>query len=90
VGLINGAVLGVVVALLAIVLGDDPMLGVVVLLAMWGNLVVAGFLGSFVPALMDRLGLDPAVASSMFVTPFTDLCGFLFLLGLGSALLLGR
>jgi magnesium transporter len=88
VGLINGVVLGVVVALLATLLGGDPMLGVVVLLAMWGNLVVAGFLGSFVPSLMDRLGLDPAVASSMFVTPFTDLCGFLFLLGLGSALLL--
>ena len=88
VGLINGAVLGLVVAILATFLGGDPMLGAVVLLAMWGNLVVAGFLGSFVPTVMDRLGLDPAVASSMFVTPFTDLCGFLFLLGLGSALLL--
>jgi magnesium transporter len=88
VGLFNGAILGAVVALLATVLGGDPMLGLVVLLAMWGNLVVAGFLGSFVPTLMDRLGLDPAVASSMFVTPFTDLCGFLFLLGLGSTLLL--
>jgi magnesium transporter len=88
IGLFNGAVLGAVVALLATVLGGDPVLGLVVLLAMWGNLVVAGFLGSFVPTLMDRLGLDPAVASSMFVTPFTDLCGFLFLLGLGSALLL--
>jgi len=88
VGVINGAVLGLVVAALATFMGGDPMLGAVVLFAMWGNLVVAGFLGSFVPSLMDRLGLDPAVASSMFVTPFTDLCGFLFLLGLGSALLL--
>jgi magnesium transporter len=88
VGLINGAVLGSVVAVLATLLGGDPMLGLVVLLAMWGNLAVAGFLGSFVPSIMDRLGLDPAVSSSMFVTPFTDLCGFLFLLGLASALLL--
>ena len=88
VGMINGAVLGSVVALLATVLGGDPMLGLVVLLAMWGNLAVAGFLGSFVPSIMDRMGLDPAVSSSMFVTPFTDLCGFLFLLGLASALLL--
>jgi magnesium transporter len=88
VGLVNGAILGLVVAVLATALGGDAMLGGVVLLAMWGNLVVAGFLGSFVPSLMDRFGLDPAVASSMFVTPFTDLCGFLFLLGLGSALLL--
>ena len=88
VGMINGAVLGSVVALVATLLGGDPMLGLVVLLAMWGNLAVAGFLGSFVPSIMDRLGLDPAVSSSMFVTPFTDLCGFLFLLGLASALLL--
>jgi magnesium transporter len=88
IGLINGAILGLVVALVSTVLRGDPMLGLVVLLAMWGNLAVAGFLGSFVPSIMDRFGLDPAVASSMFVTPFTDLCGFLFLLGLGSALLL--
>jgi len=88
VGLINGAIVGMVVAVLAGLLGGDRTLGVVVLVAMWGNLAVAGFLGSLVPAVMDRLGLDPAVASSMFVTPFTDLCGFLFLLGLGSALLL--
>ena len=88
VGLINGVILGLVVALLASLLGGSRMLGLVVLLAMWGNLVVAGFLGSFVPSIMHRLGLDPAVSSSMFVTPFTDLCGFLFLLGLASALLL--
>jgi magnesium transporter len=50
--------------------------------------VVAGFLGSFVPTILAKMGIDPAVASSMFVTPFTDLCGFLFLLGLASALLL--
>jgi magnesium transporter len=88
VGLVNGAVLGTVVALLATAFGGDPMLGLVVLLAMWGNLAVAGFLGSFVPSIMHRFGQDPAVSSSMFVTPLTDLCGFLFLLGLGSALLL--
>ncbi len=88
VGLFNGAILGTVVSVLATIFGGDPMLGLVVLLAMWGNMAVAGFLGSFVPAIMHRFGYDPAVSSSMFVTPFTDLCGFLFLLGLGSALLL--
>lgn len=88
VGAVNGALLGVLVAGLAALLGGDPMLGVVVFLAMWGNLIVAGFLGSFVPTVLSRMGIDPAVASSMFVTPFTDLCGFLFLLGLATALLL--
>ncbi|MEJ2204162.1 MAG: magnesium transporter [Gemmatimonadota bacterium] len=88
VGVINGAVLGAVVATLAVMVGGDPRLGLVVLLAMWGNLIVAGFLGSAVPTVMDRLGVDPAVSSSMFVTPFTDLCGFLLLLGLATRLLL--
>ncbi|MEX2465730.1 MAG: magnesium transporter [Gemmatimonadota bacterium] len=88
VGVVNGAIIGGVVALLATFAGGDPTLGLVVLIAMWGNLVVAGFLGSFVPSVMNRLGVDPAVGSSMFVTPFTDLFGFLFLLSLASGLLL--
>lgn len=88
VGFVNGAAIGGVVAALATFVGGDPTLGLVVLLAMWGNIIVAGFLGSFVPSVLSRLGVDPAVGSSMFVTPFTDLFGFLFLLGLGTSLLL--
>ncbi len=88
VGAANGAIIGGVVSLLATLVGGDPILGLVVLLAMWGNLVLAGFLGSFVPSVMNRLGIDPAVASAMFVSPFTDLFGFLFLLSLASGLLL--
>lgn len=88
VGLVNGAVLGGGIAILATVLGGDPVLGLVVLLAMWGNLIVAGFAGSFVPTMLNRFGLDPAVASSVFVHTFTDLIGFFLLLGLATALLL--
>ena len=88
VGFVNGAVLGAFVAILATLVDGEPRLGVVVFLAMWGNQMVASFVGSFVPTVLDRLGIDPAVASSVFVTAFTDLCGFLFLLGLASALLL--
>ena len=88
VGVVNGAIIGGVVSLLATLVGGDAVLGLVVLLAMWGNLIVAGFLGSFVPSMMSRLGVDPAVGSSMFVTPFTDLFGFFFLLSLASGLLL--
>lgn len=88
VGLVNGAVLGTIVSGLALLLDGDPMLGVVVFLAMWGNQIVASFVGSFVPTVLDRLGIDPAVASSVFVTAFTDMCGFLFLLGLATHFLL--
>jgi magnesium transporter len=63
-------------------------LGLVVFLAMCGNQAAAGFAGSLFPTILDRLGIDPAVASSVFVTALTDLLGFLFLLGLATALLL--
>jgi magnesium transporter len=88
VGLVNGAVLGAAIAGLSLLVGGDPMLGVVVLLSMWGNLIVAGFAGSFVPTMLNRFGVDPAVASSVFVHTFTDLIGFFLLLGLATALLL--
>jgi magnesium transporter len=60
----------------------------VVFLAMCGNQAAAGFAGSFFPTVLDRLGIDPAVASSVFVTALTDFMGFFFLLGLATALLL--
>ncbi|MEZ4414846.1 MAG: magnesium transporter [Gemmatimonadota bacterium] len=88
VGLANGALIGGIAATLGTVLFGQPRLGLVVLLAMWGNLVVASFAGAFVPTFLSRVGLDPAVASSVFVQTFTDLCGFLLLLGLATALLL--
>ena len=53
-----------------------------------GNLLVAGFAGAFIPIVLERLDVDPAIASSIFVTTFTDVCGFLLLLGLAGALLL--
>ena len=89
VGLVNGAVLGGGIAVLALIVDGDARLGLVVLLAMWGNQVVAGFAGAFVPATLHRLGVDPSVASSVFVHTLTDLCGFFLLLGLASQLLLG-
>jgi magnesium transporter len=88
VGLVNGVVLGAAIAGLSLLIpGGNPALGAV-LLAMWGNLIVAGFAGSFVPTILNRYGLDPAVASSVFVQTFTDLIGFFLLLGLATALLL--
>lgn len=87
-GIGNGLLAGVVVALLAALLHYPPLLGGVVTLAMWGNLVIAGFAGSMVPITLERFGVDPAVASTVIVTTFTDLGGFFLTLYLASALLL--
>jgi magnesium transporter len=88
VGITNGIVMGVAVGTLAAILGEGPRLGLVVFMAMAGNLMVAGFAGAFIPILLERSGVDPAVASSIFVTAFTDVCGFILLLGLAGAILL--
>ena len=88
VGIINGIAIGIVVAGVSVLLGESWRMGMVVFLAMSGNLFVAGFAGSSIPVLLERLGIDPAVASSIFVTTFTDVCGFGLLLGLATAILL--
>ncbi|HEX6990720.1 MAG TPA: magnesium transporter [Gemmatimonadales bacterium] len=88
VGVINGVVVGSIVAFVALFLHQGPMLGVVVFLAMTGNLLVAGFAGAFIPMVLERRGVDPAVASSIFVSTFTDVCGFFLLLWLAGLLLL--
>jgi magnesium transporter len=87
VGLFNGAMLGLLVGMAAFVLGGDPLLGLVVFLAMFGNLIVAGLTGSAIPLLLARWGVDPAVASSILITAFTDILGFSLLLGLATVIL---
>ncbi|MGE0552401.1 MAG: magnesium transporter [Gemmatimonadales bacterium] len=92
VGLINGLAIGALAGLaatgFAALTDGPPMLGMVVFLALALNLLVAGTMGAFVPLLLERLGIDPAVASSVFVTAFTDMCGFALLLGLAGWVLL--
>jgi magnesium transporter len=88
VGLLNGLAVGALAFVLGyLLLGEGPLFGTVVLLAMWGNLIVASFAGAFFPILLESIGVDPAVASSVFVTALTDLSGFLLLLGLASFML---
>jgi magnesium transporter len=88
VGIVNGLAIGAVVWLVAVAMGGQGRLGLVVFLAMAGNLLVAGFAGGFIPVVLERYRIDPAIASSIFVTTFTDVCGFLLLLGLAGWLLL--
>jgi magnesium transporter len=88
VGLVNGAVTGLIVFIVAILFDQNAMLGLVIFLAMTGNLLIAGITGAGIPLILKRVGIDPAIASSIIITTFTDVFGFLFLLGLASQLLL--
>ncbi|WP_395802658.1 magnesium transporter [Daejeonella sp.] len=88
VGLINGATIGLIVLLFALFYDQDPMLGLIIFIAMTGNLIIAGISGSAIPLVLKRIGVDPAIASSIIITTFTDVFGFLLLLGLASHLIL--
>jgi magnesium transporter len=88
-GLGNGIVAGAIAAVFATWwMHAGPMLGVVVMVAMWGNLVIAGVAGGFIPILLEKLGVDPAISSSVVVTTFTDMGGFFLTLYLATVLLL--
>jgi magnesium transporter len=88
VGMINGAANGLIVLVVALWYDGNPMLGLVLFLAMTGNLIVAGLTGASIPLILKRLGIDPAVASSIIITTFTDCIGFLLPLWLATKLLL--
>ena len=84
-GVVNGTLLGIGVGLLAYAWKGNFMMGLILGIAMLGNMLVAGLTGAGVPLLLRRLGLDPAVSSAVFVTTFTDIIGFLMFLGLAAA-----
>jgi magnesium transporter len=84
VGVINGLAVGVCVALISGLWQGNPYLGLVIGLAMVGNLVVAALAGVLVPMVLKMLRVDPALASSVFVTTCTDIGGFLLFLGLAT------
>jgi len=81
VALLNGATIAVLIGI-ATGLIYEPMMGAVIALAMIINIAVAGLAGVLVPVLFERLGQDPALASSVFVSMITDSMGFFAFLGL--------
>ncbi|MDO8616971.1 MAG: magnesium transporter [Dehalococcoidia bacterium] len=86
-GVIRGVLFGVMVGVAAMAWKGQWGWGVVVGVAMLLNMLVAGLMGTFIPLGMKAFRLDPAVASGVFLTTFTDVLGFLFLLGLATILI---
>ncbi|MEE3420768.1 MAG: magnesium transporter [Lachnospiraceae bacterium] len=86
-GVIDGGACGLVTGVIVTIVYRNVWLGIIVLLAMIGNLVVAGLFGFLVPLILKKLHADPAIASSIFVTTATDVLGFFIFLGLARALM---
>jgi magnesium transporter len=83
-GLVNGLAIGIVVALAGIVWKGDWRLGCIVGVAMVLNMLAAAFSGVVIPYTLRAMRIDPALASSIFVTTVTDVAGFFFFLGLAA------
>ena len=85
IGTFTGAVIGVIVGLIGYLMEGKIIFGFVVGTAMILNMIAATVSGYFIPILLKKMKIDPALASSVFVTTVTDVLGFFFFLGLATA-----
>ena len=87
VGVINGGVLGLVCGMILGVIYGNFFIGLIMFLAMVGNLTIACIIGFVVPITLKALKVDPAMASAVLLTTATDVCGFLLFLSLATIFL---
>jgi len=87
VGTLNGTIFAIIMGVVAATWFGSPLLGVIIAAAMIINLVCAGFFGAGIPIMLDRMGSDPALSSTVFLTTVTDVVGFFVFLGLAALFL---
>lgn len=87
VGFFNGIIFAFITAILILFWFNDKNLSILIGLAMIINMSIAGLFGILTPLTLDKFKIDPAIASSVFVTTITDVIGFLSFLGLASFVL---
>ena len=88
VGAINGLIFAAIIGVIASYWFEMPLLGFVIAAAMILNLIIACLSGILIPLILDKTGIDPAIASTVVLTTITDVFGFFTFLGLGSIYLL--
>ena len=88
VGVLTGLIFALSMGLIGVIWFGTAMLGVVIALSMLINLTVAHLAGTTIPVLLDKFGIDPALASGAFVTTVTDVVGFFAFLSIAGILLL--
>lgn len=77
--LINGSILGLLVVLFGAFVGQDFIVSITIALSMLSVIIIASLIGTFVPIILDRKGIDPAIATGPFITTSNDIFGiFLF------------
>ena len=84
IGVLNGIIFAIISAIIVQFWFNDITLSLIISISMVLNMIVAGLFGILVPITLKKFNIDPAVASSVFVTTITDVIGFLSFLGLGA------
>jgi len=88
VGILNGLVFSVVIAMIAFFWYGNPGLGIVMAIAIVVNLVAGALAGALIPVILKRMSIDPALAGGVVLTTVTDVVGIFAFIGLASYLLL--
>ena len=83
IGILNGIIFAIISAIIVQLWFNDIQLSLIISISMVLNMIVAGLFGILVPISLKRFNIDPAIASSVFVTTITDVIGFLSFLGIG-------
>ena len=84
IGILNGIIFASISAFVVQLWFNDTTLSLIISISMILNMIVAGLFGILVPVSLKKMNIDPAIASSVFVTTITDVIGFLSFLGIGA------
>ena len=84
IGILNGIIFAIISAIVVQLWFNDTTLSLIISISMILNMIVAGLFGILVPVSLKKMKIDPAIASSVFVTTITDVIGFLSFLGVGA------
>ena len=90
IGILNGVIFAIISAFVVQLWFNDIRLSIIISISMVLNMIVAGLFGILVPVSLKRINIDPAIASSVFVTTITDVIGFVSFLGVGAYFFYGN
>ena len=88
VGILNGLIFATIIGAIGVVWFGNAALGIILAVAMIINMISAGLSGIMIPVGLEKMRIDPAIASSVFVTTVTDVVGFLAFLGIATIYLI--
>jgi magnesium transporter len=89
IGILNGIIFAIITSVIVQLWFNEFNLSILIAISMVLNMIVAGLFGILVPVTLKKFNIDPAIASSVFVTTITDVIGFLSFLGIGAYLFYG-